>query len=270
MLEVEEFQASRKYVAISHVWSGGLGNPTLNSLPKCQLIVIRDWIAALPEAKIDDSKIHFWMDTLCVPEEASSVLVLESELMRATRLCGNEERLMRIYCSSWLRRLWTYQEGILAKNLFFQFKEGPVSIQELWDPLYNGSIYDRRSNGIALQAATFYRSLKDFSGLNKAARFASLWQALQWRQTSRVQDEAICVASLFDLSLDAIMKTPANARFKKLLELQSHFLLGTPFLAGDRMKDDGYRWAPVALMIRRGNEVIKMVDQEAEIGRAHV
>jgi hypothetical protein len=68
---------------------------------------------------------------------------------------------------------------------------------------------------------------------------------------------------LFDLSLDAITKTPANARFKKLLELQSHFLLGTPFLAGDRMKDDGYRWAPVALMIRRGNEVIKMVDQEA-------
>lgn len=281
-LEVEEFQAGRNYVAISHVWSGGLGNPAVNSLPRCQLSIIRNWIAALPDAKTDDSKIHFWMDTLCVPlapsslrskaikvmkrtyEEASSVLVIESELMRATRLCGNEEKLMRIYCSSWLRRLWTYQEGILPKTLFFQFTDGPVSIQELWDLLYYGSIYDRRSNGVALQAAAFYRSLKGFSGLKKHARFASLWQALQWRQTSKVQDEVICVAALFDLDLDVIMKTPTNARFKKLLELQSDFLLGTPFLAGEKMKDDGYRWAPVALMNRRGNEVDKMVDQEAD------
>ena len=282
ILNVEEFQAGRNYVAISHVWSGGLGNPVWNSLPKCQLIYIRDLVAALPEGQTDDGKIHFWMDTLCVPvvphslrskaikvmkriyEEASSVLVLEEELLQATRLCGNEERLMRIHCSSWLRRLWTYQEGILSKKLFFQFREGPVSSQELWDPLQRGSVYDRRSNGVALQAATFYRTLKDFGSSNKAAQFASLWQALQWRQTSRMQDEAICIAALFGFNLDVIMKTPAEDRIKKLLELQSDFLPVTPFLSGDKLKDDGYGWAPEALMSRRGGEIITMVYNAAE------
>jgi len=280
-LEVTEVQAGQAYVAISHVWSGGLGNPVSNSLPRCQLIVIRDRVAAIQSRGCDEGHIRLWMDTLCVPlvpqtlrsqaikvmkrtfAEAKSVLVLEAELMQATRNCGNEEKLMRIYCSSWLRRLWTYQEGMLAQTLIFQFSDGPVSLQELWAPMYYGTVYDARSNGIALQAATFYRSLRGFSGLNKPARFASLWQAPQWRKTSRVQDEAICVAALFDLNLDAILETPADARFKKLLELQSQFLLGTPFLAGERMSDHGYRWAPIALMSPRGNDVHMMVQAES-------
>ncbi|OBT69545.1 hypothetical protein VE03_01236 [Pseudogymnoascus sp. 23342-1-I1] len=282
ILDVEEFQAGRNYVAISHVWSGGLGNPAWNSLPKCQLIYIRDLVANLPEAQNSDGKIRFWMDTLCVPlipsnlrskaikvmkrtyEEASSVLVLEQELLQATSHCGNEERLMRIHCSSWLRRLWTYQEGMLSKKLYFQFKEGPVSSQELWDPLYKGSIYDRRSNGIALQASTFYRALKDFGGLNKAAQFASLWNALQWRQSSKVHDETICIAALFGLDLDVLMKTPVEGRLKKLLELQSDFLLETPFFSGDKLKDDGYGWAPEAFMSRRGHDIIDIIDKRGE------
>ncbi|KFY92248.1 hypothetical protein V500_04235 [Pseudogymnoascus sp. VKM F-4518 (FW-2643)] len=278
ILDVEEFQAGRNYVAMSHVWSGGLGNPTSNSLPKCQLIYIRDLVASLSEAQNDDGKIRFWMDTLCVPlkpqslrskaikvmkrtyEEASAVLVLEQELLQATRVCGNEERLMRIHCSSWLRRLWTYQEGMLSKKLYFQFKEGPVSSKELWDPLYHGSIFDRLSNGIALQASKFYRTLKDFGKLSKPAQFASLWQALQWRQSSKVHDEAICVAALFGLDLDVIMKISPEGRLKKLLELQSDFILETPFFSGDKLKDDGYGWAPEAFMSRRGDDIIGFVD----------
>ena len=55
----------RPYVAISHVWAGGLGNANDNSLPRCQLEKIQRLVNALyPE---DTHPVPFWMDTLCVP-----------------------------------------------------------------------------------------------------------------------------------------------------------------------------------------------------------
>jgi len=36
-LRVRAAAARDRYIAISHVWSDGLGNPALNALPKCQL-----------------------------------------------------------------------------------------------------------------------------------------------------------------------------------------------------------------------------------------
>lgn len=72
--------------------------------------------------------------------------------------------------------------------------------------------------------------------------------SLQWRSTGRIQDEIICVVALFDFDLDVIMTTPVDARFKKLLELESKFIHGKPFLAGEKMKNDGCVRAPVALM----------------------
>ncbi len=40
-LDVVQGQHEQHYTAISHVWSGGLGNPSSNSLPQCQLKNIR-------------------------------------------------------------------------------------------------------------------------------------------------------------------------------------------------------------------------------------
>lgn len=53
------------YVAISHVWSDGLGNLTKNALPKCQLLRLSSLVQNLPQrsSRID----RFWLDTICVP-----------------------------------------------------------------------------------------------------------------------------------------------------------------------------------------------------------
>jgi hypothetical protein len=93
------------------------------------------------------------MDTLCVPRSPSEVykeainkmrdvyanaervLVLDSELMASTAECSYEEINMRILCSTWIRRLWTIQEAVLAKKLVFQFKERaqmPMAGSLLW------------------------------------------------------------------------------------------------------------------------------------------
>jgi hypothetical protein len=83
----------------------------------------------------------FWMDTLCVPvpdehkayrkksiahmsaiyHEADIVLVLDSWLQEIPRSVNITEKAIRMYLANWQRRLWTLQEGILAKKLYIQF-----------------------------------------------------------------------------------------------------------------------------------------------------
>jgi hypothetical protein len=56
-VQVEAFDPGKKwgartrYVAISHVWSNGLGNPSRNSLPQCQLQRLQDFCNALYKSK---------------------------------------------------------------------------------------------------------------------------------------------------------------------------------------------------------------------------
>jgi Heterokaryon incompatibility protein (HET) len=167
-----------RYIAISHVWSDGLGNPNQNSLPLCQLEFLYDLLvdtiwdefymavetmddkfdhddemekkvsegmgrmfkAMMPVTKglvtpirnLRGKPLSIWIDTLCVPLEkqyrkvaiagmkniyakANYTLVLDSELASLRyRACSPEELLVRVGLSGWMRRAWTFQEGVLA------------------------------------------------------------------------------------------------------------------------------------------------------------
>lgn len=60
-----------KYVAISHVWSDGLGNVQRSALPHCQMLRLSHLIRSLPgEAS---NTLHFWIDTIgCPPDVAGA------------------------------------------------------------------------------------------------------------------------------------------------------------------------------------------------------
>jgi len=72
-LTIEPAQSDSVYLAISHVWSGGLGNVNENALPICQLQrLARHLEAVCSELGLKDQlgitgSILFWMDTLCIP-----------------------------------------------------------------------------------------------------------------------------------------------------------------------------------------------------------
>ena len=124
-----------RYVALSHVWAQGLGNPHANGLPRCQLSYLWELVRQLHKASNpeDARELLLWCDTLSCPvgpkearelalkemyrtyENATYVLVLEKSLLgynlEALHL---DELCMRILQSSWRRRLWTLQEGALA------------------------------------------------------------------------------------------------------------------------------------------------------------
>ncbi len=55
------------YVAISHVWSDGHANPSMNKLPRCQLEQIQRRVDRLFSK--GKKSVPFWIDSLMIPVE---------------------------------------------------------------------------------------------------------------------------------------------------------------------------------------------------------
>lgn len=137
------------YVAISHVWSDGRGNPWRNCLRHCQLRYIQDLVNNLYEPK--GWPVPFWMDTLCIPvgkehtksrraaivriaqtfRNADKVLVVDGSLLSCPLDSSGVRRLMQIQYSPWMMRLWTYLEGRVSRHLYYQFQDGAVFGEDL-------------------------------------------------------------------------------------------------------------------------------------------
>jgi hypothetical protein len=67
-----------------------------------------------------------------VYERAEHVLVLDASLMSYNfRNLDVAEQIVRVFTSSWTRRLWTLQEGAIARSLYFQFANQSLSSRAL-------------------------------------------------------------------------------------------------------------------------------------------
>ena len=155
-LSVVAYNGLSRYTAISHLWVDGLGNPSKNALPICQLrklaVYLRDMRNTRPISsrsifeKVTRAPLLMWIDTLCIPLDeqlrasaihqmawiyasARDVLVLDHEL---GRIRWETEPIAlasaRIYASRWNRRCWTFQEGALTNTLYFQFQSSALLI----------------------------------------------------------------------------------------------------------------------------------------------
>jgi hypothetical protein len=67
-VEVVSSARCHPYVALSHVWVDGLGNPAANALPRCQVAYVARAIKQLQE-KVGQYFL-LWLDTLCCPVES--------------------------------------------------------------------------------------------------------------------------------------------------------------------------------------------------------
>jgi hypothetical protein len=144
----------KKYVAMSHVGVDGTGSTNGNSLFSCQLEKFQNAANKLWEIYGDsddlEGPIPFWVDTICVPfnkgplkmlairemaqvyRNADKVLVFDSGLQQVSLNTPASECLTQIEISSWNERLWTIQEAVFAKALYFQFKDGLIGLQKLF------------------------------------------------------------------------------------------------------------------------------------------
>ena len=265
-----ESESDVKYVAISHVWSDGLGNVQRSALPRCQMLRLSNLIRTLPGKASD--LVLFWIDTIgCPPdaaekgeaqtlaismmrqtyENACAVLVLESWI-QATNIgqMTDLERVLRILSSGWNSRLWTLQEGALAQNLFFQFADmaydlegGFESLNSLDDSILEYSLL--RDN--IMQRMQDLRSFKnrDTTILHKitAAVFA-----LAFRSTSVATDEALCLATLLDMDVMKVYQEPTKKRMIHIWRSFDSVPVKFLFLPHPKLQTPGFRWAPSTLL----------------------
>lgn len=261
----------RPYIAISHVWADGLGSTTEDGLPTCQIARISAVASRLVRGGA------FWLDSLCIPgkdkelrkcairlmaqtyQGAEKVVVFDAGLRQlSVSSTPVQEVVVRIELSSWMRRIWTLQEGLLARELYFEFSDGIFALQSAIDG------FDQSHDWIQSRLGLFHHNpflrlycpqyvftlmilhRRDHHRMSPSlALIASL---LGNRTTSKPEDETIAVAGLLGVDVTQLLATEdADARMKIfLLELARKS--GLPaliiFSDGPRLSYRGFRWAP--------------------------
>jgi hypothetical protein len=269
------------YVAISHVWSHGLGNPRNNSLPRCQLQRLTHYINNL-----DVPGLCLWMDTLCIPvwdrslrteailglpktfREAHTVLVLDAELYDVAQPAVMELAI-RMFCCGWMRRLWTFQEAFVSNSesppsrekLLIQFSDCTISMTVLLK-LFETSTTMYYSNMAV--ASTVKRMPRNIAWLQSETKnrlgdvirpvdlMMSLASSFEYRTTSKAGDEAICLAIMLDLDMSAILGSDgAPERMKQLFMTLGEVPLGIIWSDGEKLALKGARWAPSSLLSKK-------------------
>lgn len=254
------------YVAISHVWADGLGSTSDKGLPTCQIARISQLARSLmPQSGA------FWMDSLCVPsvsklrkraialmaetyKEAEKVVVLDNDIRTQCSLDTNvrEENAFRIATSGWVRRVWTLQEGILARELYFELEDGKT---------FNLSVFDElepdkpASSGISYSdyLPLIYHRSRMADG--HTFELSDISVLLGQRSTTNVDDETLAIAGLLRLDVQKLLDVSGSsradiaARRMKSLYIQLGEQLPRDIIFGNapRLQLPNFRWAPSSL-----------------------
>ncbi|KAL6897706.1 hypothetical protein GGI43DRAFT_409699 [Trichoderma evansii] len=249
--------ADKRFVAISHVWVDGLGSTTEQGLPVCQLRRLASLVRGM------NSEAAFWTDGICIPSlpevrkkaigmmahiysEAIGVLVLDGNL----QLCASAEptsaKTMQVLTCGWMRRLWTLQEAILAKELLFAFSDNLVNLNDLIPPtnelLVHAYLGDLASELFHLTK----RSAHSIYSIGDVAR------SLRWRTTSRAGDETLAIASLLGSKPSDLVDLSPEDRMKRMLQDIGRFPRNILFLNGAKLQTPGFHWAPRSFMAAHG------------------
>ncbi len=169
------------------------------------------------------------------------------------------ELLAQISCSSWMRRLWTLQEGRLAARVWFQLANKAVDVPCIWNSLDHRSIPSRAEYWIShdlyvhLFIHIWYRG-QAFGALSKVAGiFGTNYHALASRSVSVPTDEALCLFNVMGLDIKQVTAVEPAQRmevFWRTLQRVPKSLIFSK--ASNKISVEGLHWAPSSFM---GNQI---------------
>ena len=257
-----------KFVAISHVWGHGIGNPNANSLPSCQIVRLKELSAKASPVKFIQPA--FWIDTLCIPvgskhktarklaivriaktfQEACRVLVLDADLQRCSRLCSGIELATRLLASGWMRRLWTLQEAVMSDKAANASK---LDIQFLGSAIEFNSIAGKSVQNLYHTQTAMTSIFSAFPQYKTRDRtFAFLTRALKYRTTSKKEDEAVCLAPLLGFEQDQVRaivnEATAEERMQMMYSMMGDIPASVLFHKLKKLEKPAFGWAPASLL----------------------
>ncbi|KAI0326307.1 hypothetical protein GY45DRAFT_1374060 [Cubamyces sp. BRFM 1775] len=253
------------YVAISHVWSEGMGSTTEHGLPTCLV----EYISSLARRLLPEHGGAFWMDSLCVPQHrlrrkraisrmadtyrnAAKVLVIDDSIrtLYHPERSSEPDIILRFAASGWMRRVWTLQEGLLARELYFECMEGitEINIHAALSPWLCPLVLLLCIRADAASAGQPTPSVLEPLSM----MFVVL--LLNGRATTKAEDELVAISSLLAgrVKVDELLAEKdgpdlVDRRMKKFLLQMRDIPLGVPFGPRRRSTLDGFSWAPYML-----------------------
>ncbi len=281
-----------EYIAISHVWAHGLGNPTTNALPSCQILRLKSLSAKLVISTTSKfQQPAFWIDTLCIPvdpeykamrklaigrlattyRQARQVLILDADLQRCSKRCSKTEMATRIVCSGWMKRLWTLQEAVMsdkganAGKVDVQFLEGPIEFNAIGGKNIQSLQHTEHAKKTIYSAFPQYR--------NRDRAYAFLARALEYRTTSKLEDEAICLASVLGMEPKSIASIAGAKTAEERMQILYTCMGQIPasvLFHRSRKLENGFRWAPATLLGNKQNYSFRGVGAKCDAAGLHV
>ncbi|KAI3324925.1 hypothetical protein HD806DRAFT_459489 [Xylariaceae sp. AK1471] len=256
------------YVAFSHVWSDGMGSTTEKGLPRCLVtdLFLRAYALGIR---------HLWIDSLCVPEEneariqaiilmnptykySAATIVLDSHIRQKRFNCQStplELILLVLITSPWMQRLWTLPEAVLPRLLIFQFQNVLASSRDIYDAVIECFQQHLFNPVIQSFSIELFRILKqtDNSILEpeRELDLAEMLRMLRLRSTSRVSDEVVAIADLFDLDVTPLLavKSDLEEQRKRFFHSLGRIPSDIIFTSTPRMTSHGFRWAPLSFLM---------------------
>ncbi|KAJ7196905.1 hypothetical protein B0H12DRAFT_636643 [Mycena haematopus] len=171
---------------------------------------------------------------------AFAVLVFDAGIQKLSRSSTPHEKAISLYMSNWVHRLWTFQEGMFARQLYFQLSDGVEDITAAEDREDESESAGSFPRSARTAISGHFVILQDFVDMKVDGDpmvgnwllLPPLLHALQQRTTTRMSDETALAAG----------------RMEVLLRQMRHFRPGIIFHHQKRMKRENYRWAPATMM----------------------
>jgi hypothetical protein len=216
--------------------------------------------------------VLWWCDTLCVPARGAAdesrkraiqamrdvykgayqVLVLDQFLANHERDISAIQAYLYILSSRWMRRLWTFHEAVLARDILIQFKDGAAPLANLYYTMHDSKspsvLYSWYDNDCVETMKPFVEGL----GMEQSFNVA-IYRAVAVRSTSRQSDETICLANVQGIEVKTILdidEEDCDARMKEYFRLVRKLPVVLLFQRLPRLSTKGFRWAPTSLLTR--------------------
>lgn len=287
LADIEVVKATNQFpfVAISHIWSDGIGYKTSNQLYKCQWERLQSLVDRSIPGRLTnisyDGPIFFWIDTICVPRRAipenpeilnlrknaidlmretyhssHQVLVIDRTLAGVSSAVGVVELAMRISLSKWNRRVWTFHEGAISTKVYFQLADGVCRIMQVFHQIVELlANCDAPNSPNILSGLGLYEISASWAywiesrNFENPAMFIFFWNEVRCRASKYQIDRYTVIASLFGLDtrkmVDETLQT--HEKMEYLFTHVANIPAAVIFTSGRRVQTYGLRWIPASL-----------------------